>query len=176
MANMDAGHVMRNQTVVYVRSTMVSYESRIVSTAPSITMSDMSPIIPTNPLDLPTTQRLLAERIERGEITQADVDLLKKGYRGMAMTTFLGGLVGIPVYIALGRRRPPPGLAVRLAAAGFMTSTGSFLGFTIGGAAAAMEVNTHMADSQRCATHSLPLSPRPLTPLPLESSRYSRKS
>lgn len=110
----------------------------------------MSPLIPTNPLDLPVTEKLLAQRIERGEITQADVELLRKGYRGMATTTFLGSLVGIPVFIVLGRRRPPPYLVTRLMIASAMSSSGAFLGFTIGGAAAAMEVNTHMQDSQRC--------------------------
>ncbi|KAJ9097489.1 hypothetical protein QFC19_006761 [Naganishia cerealis] len=107
------------------------------------------PILPRSPMDLPTTRALLAERIERGEITQADVDLLKKGYRGMMTTTFLGSLIGIPVYIAMSRRRPRPALVTRLAAATFMASTGSFLGFTIGGAASALEVSTHMEDSQR---------------------------
>lgn len=106
-------------------------------------------MLPTNPMDLPTTQRLLAEHIARGDITQADVDLLKRGYRSMATTTFLGALVGVPVYIVLSRRRPQPGLMTRLMASGFMASTGSFLGFTIGGAAAAMEVSQHMEDSQR---------------------------
>lgn len=107
-----------------------------------------SSVVPRSPMDLPTTKRLLAERIERGEITQDDVDLMKKGYRGMAMATFLGGLIGIPVFIAMGRRRPQPGLATRLAAAAFMSSTGSFLGFGIGGAASAIEV-AQMPDSQR---------------------------
>lgn len=110
----------------------------------------MSPLIPTNPLDLPVTERLLAQRISTGEITQQDVDLLRKGYRGMATTTFLGSLVGIPVFIVLGRRKPPPYLVTRLLIASAMSSSGAFLGFTIGGAAAAMEVNTHMQDSQRC--------------------------
>jgi hypothetical protein len=107
-------------------------------------------MLPTNPMDLPTTQRLLEEHIAAGDITQADVDLLKRGYRSMATTTFLGSLVGIPVYIVMSRRRPPPSLLTRLVAASFMASTGSFLGFTIGGAAAAMEVSQHMEDSQRC--------------------------
>ncbi|GHJ89597.1 hypothetical protein NliqN6_5999 [Naganishia liquefaciens] len=105
--------------------------------------------VPTNPMDLPTTKRLLAEHIARGDITQADVDLLRRGYRSMAMTTFLGSLIGIPVYIALSRRRPPPSMLARLGVAGMMAGTGSFLGFTIGGAAAAMEVSQHMEDSQR---------------------------
>lgn len=109
----------------------------------------MSPLIPTNPLDIPITERLLSQRIQSGEITPQDVELLRKGYRGMATTTFLGSLVGIPVFIVLGRRKPPPGLLVRGLIASAMSSSGAFLGFTIGGAAAAMEVNTHMVDSQR---------------------------
>lgn len=105
--------------------------------------------LPTNPMDLPTTKRLLAEHIAAGDITQSDVDLLRRGYRSMATTTLLGSLIAIPVYIAMSRRRPQPSLWTRVAAAGFMGGTGSFLGFTIGGAAAAMEVSQHMEDSQR---------------------------
>ncbi|KAJ9091279.1 hypothetical protein QFC21_007268 [Naganishia friedmannii] len=108
-----------------------------------------SSVVPRSPMDLPTTKQLLAERIERGEITQEDVDLMKKGYRGMAMATLLGGLIGVPVFIVMGRRRPPPNLVTRLAAAAFMSSTGSVLGFAVGGSASALEVNAHMTDSQR---------------------------
>jgi len=106
-------------------------------------------MIPGGPLDLPSTQALVQERIRRGEITQQDVTILKKGYRWMIMSAALGTAAGIPVWYSLRRRRPPINLATRLIATWFVASTGSFLGFTIGGAAAALEVNNHMADSQR---------------------------
>ena len=47
------------------------------------------------------------------------------------------------------RRMPPIGIGVRLLAAGGMGMLGSFLGFTIGGVAAAMEVNKNMDDPKR---------------------------
>ena len=106
-------------------------------------------MIPGGPLDLPSTQALVQERIRRGEISQHDVDILKKGYRWMIVSAALGTAAGIPVWYSMRRRKPPISLPVRLAAAWFVGSTGSFLGFTIGGAAAALEVNNHMADSQR---------------------------
>lgn len=67
----------------------------------------------------------------------------------MIVSAALGTAAGIPVWYSMRRRKPPISLGVRLAAAWFVGSTGSFLGFTIGGAAAALEVNNHMADSQR---------------------------
>ncbi len=47
------------------------------------------------------------------------------------------------------RRRPPIAFGIRLAAATGMGMLGSFLGFAVGGAAAALEVNTKMEDSGR---------------------------
>jgi hypothetical protein len=106
-------------------------------------------MIPGGPLDLPSTQALLQERMRRGEISQDDVNILKKGYRWMIVSAALGTAAGIPVWYTLKRRRPVVGLPARLIATWLIGSTGSFLGFTIGGAAAALEVNNHMEDSQR---------------------------
>jgi hypothetical protein len=100
-------------------------------------------------LDVKFTQDLLRERIESGEIEQKDIDLLKRGYKWMTLSAVLGASAGIPVYILLGRRAPPLPWWRKLAFASFTASSMSFLGFTVGGAAAALEVNTHMQDSQR---------------------------
>lgn len=95
------------------------------------------------------TRRLLQQRIDSGEITHADVDLFRRGYRWIMLSTGLGALAGLPVWWAMSRRRPPPSLASKLATSFLLSSTGSFLGFTVGGAAAALEVNNNMQDSKR---------------------------
>ncbi len=104
---------------------------------------------PTSPLDVETTKELLRRRIEAGEIEQKDIDLLKRGYRWMIVSTAIGAAVGIPVYVVMGKRQPPLPIWRKLAFASFAASSMSFLGFTVGGAAAALEVNTNMPDSQR---------------------------
>lgn len=104
---------------------------------------------PSNPWDMDVTRRLLQQRIDSGEITSADVDLFRRGYRWIMLSTGLGALAGLPVWWAMSRRRPPPSLASKLATSFFLSSTGSFLGFTVGGAAAALEVNNNMQDSRR---------------------------
>jgi hypothetical protein len=111
--------------------------------------------MPGGPLDLPSTQALIEQRIRRGEITQNDVDILKRGYRWMILSATLGAGAGIPVWYSLKRRTPRLALGTRLLGTWFVTTTGSFLGFTIGGAAAALEVNNHMTDSQR-SVHGSP--------------------
>lgn len=104
------------------------------------------------------TRRLLQQRIDSGEITQGDVDLFRRGYRYIILSTGLGALIGLPVWAFMSRRRPLPSLANRIGTSLIMSSSGSFLGFTIGGAAAAMEVNRHMVDSQRLVRRLLLLS------------------
>lgn len=56
---------------------------------------------------------------------------------------------GLGTYIALRRRRPPVYMGLRLLGGGAMGMMGSFIGFTIGGAAASMEVERNMADAPR---------------------------
>lgn len=104
---------------------------------------------PSSPLDIQTTKDLLQRRIEAGEIDQSDIDILKRGYRWMIVSTTIGAAVGIPVYIVMGKRQPPLPIWRKLAFTSFAASSMSFLGFTVGGAAAALEVNTQMKDSQR---------------------------
>jgi hypothetical protein len=58
-------------------------------------------------------------------------------------------VMGVGSYYAMKRRRPPVALGMRLLGAGSMGMIGSFLGFTVGGVAAAMEVDAKMPDSQR---------------------------
>lgn len=105
--------------------------------------------IPGGPLDLPSTKELLAARIESGEITQDDIDILKRGYRWMIVSSTLGASAGIPLWFAMRKRTPPLSLGRKIILTWFVASTGSFLGFTVGGAAAALEVNKNMVDSER---------------------------
>jgi len=109
----------------------------------------MSRVFPSSPLDIETTKKLLQERIDRGEIEQKDIDLLKRGYKWMALSTALGATAGIPVYMIIGKRRPPLPFWRKLAFASFAASSMAFTGLTIGSAAAAVEVNNNMPDSQR---------------------------
>jgi hypothetical protein len=68
----------------------------------------------------------------------------------MLIRTQVGTLAcGLGTYIAMRRRRPPVNIGLRLLGAGGMGMMGSFIGFTIGGAAASMEVERHMPDAQR---------------------------
>lgn len=57
--------------------------------------------------------------------------------------------MALPTYYFFRRKQPPASLGVKLLAAGGMGMLGSFLGFTVGGAAAAAEVNRSMEDPQR---------------------------
>lgn len=57
--------------------------------------------------------------------------------------------LGVGTYFALKRRRPPVALGFRLLGAGSAGMFGSFIGFTLGGVAAAMEVEKNMTDSQK---------------------------
>lgn len=60
----------------------------------------------------------------------------------------------MPTYVFLRRRVPPVGIGIRLLGAGMMGMLGSFLGFTAGGAAAAMEVNRQMENPQQSVPSS----------------------
>ena len=66
-------------------------------------------------------------------------------YSKLIFTLQLGSAgASIPAYIHLRNRRPPVPFGVRIMGASGMGLVGSFLGFTIGGVAAAMEVNKKM--------------------------------
>lgn len=57
--------------------------------------------------------------------------------------------MAIPTYLFFRRKQPPASIGVKLLAAGGMGMLGSFLGFTVGGAAAAAEVNRSMENPQQ---------------------------
>ena len=57
--------------------------------------------------------------------------------------------MAVPTYLFLRRKQPPVGMGVKLLAGGGMGMLGSFLGFTVGGAAAAAEVNRSMENPQQ---------------------------
>lgn len=100
------------------------------------------------------SRQLLQARIDRGEISQSDVDIFKTAYVYMTAATITGMAMSIPVWIALGRKRPRPGLMTKVAATLFLGGSTTFLGFTVGGAAAAWEVNANMPDSARCVCNA----------------------
>jgi hypothetical protein len=58
--------------------------------------------------------------------------------------------MAVPTIMYMRRKQPPASLGVKLLAAGGMGMLGSFLGFTVGGAAAAAEVNRSMENPQQC--------------------------
>lgn len=84
-----------------------------------------------------------------GDITREDIEVLKRSYRWMTISSAVGWATGIPVFFLLKRRVPPPPALVRIGAATAVSMTGSFLGFAAGGAAAALEVNKNMPDANR---------------------------
>ncbi|KAK4684456.1 hypothetical protein P7C73_g5721, partial [Tremellales sp. Uapishka_1] len=106
-------------------------------------------IAPSSPFEIQVTKDALQRRIDKGDITQADVDILKRSYQWMTFSSLLGAGISVPIFLVMGRRRPPIGLMTRIAASSGMGMIGSFLGFTVGGAAAALEVNSKMEDSGR---------------------------
>jgi hypothetical protein len=67
----------------------------------------------------------------------------------MTITSVVGVATGVPVFILLGRRRPPVSFFHRFGAAAATSSVMSFLGFAAGGVAAAMEVDKRMPDSKK---------------------------
>ncbi len=107
----------------------------------------MPSIIPGGFFDLPSTQPILKQHIDKGEITWDDVNLLKSCYQWMVVAGTLGAGVSFPVYLSLRSKTVPPGKRIAMALLSGMT--GSFCGFTVGGAAAAYEVNNKMPDSER---------------------------
>jgi hypothetical protein len=58
-------------------------------------------------------------------------------------------LSGLPMYIAMGRRVPRLSFAFKLFCASGTSMICTFLGFTIGGAAASWEVHRKMPDTRR---------------------------
>jgi hypothetical protein len=70
---------------------------------------------------------------------QSQVHDLQIGSAGLGLTTYYG----------LRRRVPPVSIGVRLLVSGGMGVLGSFLGFTMGGFAASLEVNHKMEDPKR---------------------------
>lgn len=58
--------------------------------------------------------------------------------------------MGLPTYFYLRNARPVRPIGVRLMVAGGMGMIGSFLGFTAGGVAAALEVNRRMENPEEC--------------------------
>lgn len=84
-----------------------------------------------------------------GDISQSDLDAFKRSYKIIPIATTVGTLVGIPVWFALRRRVPPPPTMLRFAAALSVSTVGMFLGFTVGGAAAAYEVHHNIPDAKR---------------------------
>ncbi|KAL7421504.1 hypothetical protein Q5752_003273 [Cryptotrichosporon argae] len=105
--------------------------------------------VPRSPFEIQVTKEALQRRIDQGDISLDDIAVLKKAYQWMTISSALGATIGIPLFIALGRRKPPMGLAGRLAASSALSTTGMFLGFSTGGAAAALEVNKNMPDAGR---------------------------
>lgn len=87
-----------------------------------------------------------------GDITREDIEILKRSYRWMTISSFVGWMSGIPVFFLSKRRVPPPPLVMRIFASTLVGMTGGFMGFTAGGAAAAMEVNKKMPDATRCVS------------------------
>lgn len=72
-------------------------------------------------------------------LSHASAELIKQiGSAGM----------GVPTYLYLRNARPIRPIGVRMMVAGGMGMIGSFLGFTAGGVAAAMEVNRRMENPQ----------------------------
>lgn len=57
--------------------------------------------------------------------------------------------MAVPTYYVMKRRVPPYPVGVRLLAAGGMGMLGSFLGFSLGGVGAAMEVRRKMHDPEK---------------------------
>ena len=58
-------------------------------------------------------------------------------------------MLGAGSFIFMRRRYPRTGFGMRLFVAGTMGMVGSFIGFTVGGVAGAMEVNSQMEDAPR---------------------------
>ncbi|KAL1407250.1 hypothetical protein Q8F55_006668 [Vanrija albida] len=103
-----------------------------------------------SPYEIQITKDAIRRRIDAGEISQADIDVLNSTYRTMAGGLLAGGAISFAGTLwALRRRRPLPRALFRWTAATFMGGLGSFLGFTVAGAAAALEVTRNMPDSQR---------------------------
>jgi hypothetical protein len=67
----------------------------------------------------------------------------------MSISSVVGSAgMALPTYFYLRNARPVRPIGVRLMVAGGMGMIGSFLGFTAGGVAAAMEVNRRMENPQ----------------------------
>lgn len=87
-----------------------------------------------------------------GDITREDIDVLRKSYTWVSACTVVGMLSGVPVYILMGRRRgrgPRFSVPYKLFVSSGMSMVGTFLGFTVGGAAASWEVHRKMPDTKR---------------------------
>ncbi|GMK59432.1 hypothetical protein CspeluHIS016_0800380 [Cutaneotrichosporon spelunceum] len=91
----------------------------------------------------------LQVRIDAGDITREDVETLRKSYTWVSTCTAIGMLSGIPMYIAMGRRRPKLSFPFKLFCASGTSMIGTFFGFTVGGAAASWEVHRKMKDPKR---------------------------
>ncbi|ORY32619.1 hypothetical protein BCR39DRAFT_523175 [Naematelia encephala] len=113
-------------------------------------MSREGGAFPTNPMSIPATKEAIQRHIDSGEISQADLEVLKKSYRTVAMGSTIGSILfSTGTYFLFRARAPQYGFAARLFAAIGAGSVGSLVGFTAGGVAASMQVNQNMPDSQR---------------------------
>ncbi|BEI84165.1 hypothetical protein CcaverHIS002_0407690 [Cutaneotrichosporon cavernicola] len=116
-------------------------------------MSDSDPIknrtLKSNMFEMDVVKDALQRRIEAGDITREDVETLRKSYTWVSVCTAVGMLSGLPMYIAMGRRVPRLSFPFKLFCASGTSMMGTFLGFTVGGAAASWEVHRKMKDTKR---------------------------
>lgn len=76
--------------------------------------------------------------------------MLRKSYTWVSVCSAIGLLSGIPMYIVMGRRQVPRfSVPFKFFCASGTAMINTFLGFTIGGAAASWEVHNKMPDAKR---------------------------
>ncbi|CAK9786104.1 hypothetical protein CC85DRAFT_283790 [Cutaneotrichosporon oleaginosum] len=105
--------------------------------------------LPSNMFEMDVVKDALQRRIDAGDITREDIETLRKSYTWVSACTAIGMLSGLPMYIAMGRRVPRLSVPFKIFCASGTSMINTFLGFTIGGAAASWEVHRKMPDTRR---------------------------
>ncbi|WOO85097.1 uncharacterized protein LOC62_06G008596 [Vanrija pseudolonga] len=101
------------------------------------------------PYEVQISKDALQRRIDAGDITQKDIDLITGSFRTITFGMFGTGTVSFFGTLWFLRRRVPrPGPLFRWFAATSMGGLGMFLGFTVAGAATTYELHKNLPDAQ----------------------------